>query len=434
MSSWTHLYIGDSEFSWRSFVPEFVTLLFTSDEYIAETAVDDDGDELEYYWHRFASNVGKVKARLEEIGISLQLLRDLHHAYFRFDPDEYRESLEFHIFSYLQEKYGRDKADRWVPKFTQRLMRRIPQLSVDDEFLHALAASTRRGSRQSKIDLMRRFVEEIHAGRVKPPGMPSDPVEIRRLGLREFLSKDPFVTAPNDLDDSESSEIFMVYPVSISIFASESHIPIELDISEMIESEKALTRHEVDEFLDGNRAALKLRVDFTKTAFAGLTRRNVGQFLATGAALKGRNSKETGDVLEDFVAQLFQEDPSFTIRRQIKTGDEEIDLVILNRQIDPFWQALNSPLLFVECRNRKRKVRALDVRDFEVKLQNAGSLCRLGVMVSRSGFSKECVHAVQRASREGYRIILADRAAIRVKLEQRLNIKEWIENLLLDQL
>lgn len=90
-------------------------------------------------------------------------------------------------------------------------------------------------------------------------------------------------------------------------------------------------------------------------------------------------------------------------------GDEEIDLVVKNNVERPFWNALDSPLLFVECKNWSSSVGASEVRDFEMKLLNHGPLARLGFFVAPGGFTEGARTELRRGGRSDHTVVLVDR-------------------------
>jgi len=81
-----------------------------------------------------------------------------------------------------------------------------------------------------------------------------------------------------------------------------------------------------------------------------------------------QSKNEKGQSLEDLIEVLFTSDDGLVLAdKRVSTGDEEIDLVCMNNVNRPFWLALNSPLLFVECKNWTNHVGAKEVRDLKSK-------------------------------------------------------------------
>jgi hypothetical protein len=56
----------------------------------------------------------------------------------------------------------------------------------------------------------------------------------------------------------------------------------------------------------------------------------------------------------------------------VNDGDQEIDIQVRNRNDENVWESVFDPMVFIECRNWTGSVKAKDVRDFEVKLENSG--------------------------------------------------------------
>lgn len=57
-------------------------------------------------------------------------------------------------------------------------------------------------------------------------------------------------------------------------------------------------------------------------------------------------------------------------------------MLVSNNVTRPFWIAFASPFLFVECKNWSKHVGAKELRDFEMKLRNHGTLARGGMFVA----------------------------------------------------
>lgn len=142
---------------------------------------------------------------------------------------------------------------------------------------------------------------------------------------------------------------------------------------------------------------------------------------ATDNASKGR-------VLEDLIEILFTSDNTFVFsEKRASTGDEEIDLVFINNITRPFWMALNSPLIFVECKNWNKHVGTKELRDFEVKLQNHVKLAKVGFFVSLNGFSTEVSDELKRMGRSEYHIVLIERDDIVMYLTTEIDFLDWLE-------
>lgn len=101
-------------------------------------------------------------------------------------------------------------------------------------------------------------------------------------------------------------------------------------------------------------------------------------------------TKTRGDALEALVEALVKtEEPELrVVEKNFRTKEEEIDLVVTNGLRDPFWIALGSPLILIECKNWKSKPGVPELRIFESKMKDRGALCRIGIFVSMSGFAE----------------------------------------------
>lgn len=105
---------------------------------------------------------------------------------------------------------------------------------------------------------------------------------------------------------------------------------------------------------------------------------------------KAMTTKSRGDLLEDLVEALVRtEMPDLDIvERNFRTRGEEIDLIVSNGLSHPFWIAHQSPLIIFECKNTSTKIGVPELRILESKISDRNAVCRIGVFVSMSGFTR----------------------------------------------
>jgi hypothetical protein len=441
MGSFSYLYIGSKQFSWRSLIPPVACLLFDEIDYKSRL-VQLEPDEVEesqssYLEHVLVTTCGEARRRLERLGIVRNLLREIHFTYFGFNFGSYVESLDFRVVRYLRAKHGEALDDRYTERFEKRLLRRVECLSHDEEFERVLSASRCEGNSADYLARLEAILKELKQRGPEDRGSTAiDSVKFHRDFLLEFLHEDHYVDPQNELEESAPFDIATLYSVGLCVFASDQSVPVELNFGELVQQEEPLDPKEISEMLLDNQRLLAIRTSHAQAAFGALAIRPSEASAANPSeqlTARTRTTREKGDILEKSVVEIFSQEHGFGVRNKYHRGDEEIDLVIINRQPDPFWQGLQSPVIIAECRNRLAKVRARDLREFEVKLRNSGHLCRLGLMVSTSGFTRECSAVIKRLSREGYRIILIDQKSLNHRLAENVSTKDWLETLILDQ-
>lgn len=138
-----------------------------------------------------------------------------------------------------------------------------------------------------------------------------------------------------------------------------------------------------------------------------------------------------GLFLENIMSLLFSDNSSIeVVNKRVSTDDEEIDLVIKNSIESPFWQAFDSPLFFVECKNWSKPVGSKDIRDFEIKLQNHSKLVKIGFFVSLNGFTSEVKSELKRCCRENYHVVPLTRVNIEEFLKTEKQFYAWLEDLI----
>lgn len=121
------------------------------------------------------------------------------------------------------------------------------------------------------------------------------------------------------------------------------------------------------------------------------------------------SSAERGRLLERLIELVFTANRHYElVDKRVSTGDEEIDIVVKNGVDTPFWNALQSPLFFIECKNWSSPVGAKELRDFEGKLRNHARLVKVGFFVSMNGFTREVSSELKRGSREQQHLVLIE--------------------------
>lgn len=168
-------------------------------------------------------------------------------------------------------------------------------------------------------------------------------------------------------------------------------------------------------------AVLMEHEDEVRRRAGALRIRNLLNELPTAAT-----NERKGHLLEDLVATIFEVEPNFVVaKRRYNLGDQEIDLVVRNHVNNPFWVALNSPLLLVECKNWNAPVGTGEIRDFGTKLRDH-PIARVGFFVAINGFSREVTGALTGARREPYHLVPLDGADLRELVDEGLDVVEWL--------
>jgi len=110
------------------------------------------------------------------------------------------------------------------------------------------------------------------------------------------------------------------------------------------------------------------------------------------------DSNVKGRLLEELMCKFFECIKDFSIIDRLKTETEEIDLVILNKSTEPFWQK-ESQLILVECKNWSSKCGKNELVIFKEKIKNRRNRSKLGFFISWNGFtetfSKEDIRTAQ---------------------------------------
>jgi hypothetical protein len=107
------------------------------------------------------------------------------------------------------------------------------------------------------------------------------------------------------------------------------------------------------------------------------------------ALIKEPHKNKKGKRLEEFSTQLFSFDQGLVVDSvNHPTENEEIDLILKNKINDPFWIQLNSPFIFIECKNWSSSVGSPEIKLFKSKVDDHKNVVRVGFMISVNGFAK----------------------------------------------
>jgi Holliday junction resolvase-like predicted endonuclease len=217
--------------------------------------------------------------------------------------------------------------------------------------------------------------------------------------------------------------------------ASDPEAQVDLEVSEIVEDEASLRALHIDlAFM------LLHKVDVYERVFKALSEResdvrdryNRQRARAQLETLDAAASpQQRGDALEQLMAVIFSLPPELEVReRNYRSANEEIDIVLKNNVPRPFWQALNSPLIFVECKNWQQKIKADVVNRFERKLKNHAPQARVGILVAPKGFTAGARAAIRDGAKESVLIVPVERADLDALAKDGRSILDWMENLL----
>lgn len=146
------------------------------------------------------------------------------------------------------------------------------------------------------------------------------------------------------------------------------------------------------------------------------------------SAIDGFTTKARGDILESLVEALIKtEEPELqVVEKNYRTAQEEIDLIATNRLQDPFWIAHHSPLLFVECKNWKKKPGVPELRVFESKMQDKGAVCRIGIFVSMQGFTRTFLQRLATSQKNDGIIFAVSGDDIKDLVHRKVRLTDWL--------
>jgi Restriction endonuclease len=140
------------------------------------------------------------------------------------------------------------------------------------------------------------------------------------------------------------------------------------------------------------------------------------------------STKVRGDALESLVEALLRtEEPELKVlEKNFRTQQEEIDILLSNSLSDPFWLALGSPLIIIECKNWKTKPGVPELRILESKIIDRGAICRVGIFVSMSGFAQTALDRLRDFQSDGGIIFAVNGEDLESLITSKTRLTEWL--------
>lgn len=450
MGHYAQLYIDRFYLSWKSYVPTFLTFLFKEGDFYVVRDPDDPDWPEEIGFRTTCRHSIDI---LERNGYSIEFFASVYEFFESELHDYYAEGAKQQII----ENSDRELDEKQVTAALAAHLAEFPSLT-----------------RQQELEDFLKFLGVLLASDFKTPPF-DEPVRLKFQDEREYEippSEYLFAKRFEDLRiiDFENLQMYVHdkplkfppwilklcglfdddylfhYPEVVSlmfvrlVLASVSpDAEIKLDLHDIIEIEGSPEEQErgIREFHSSLAYSLVEKVNLYNRVFQSLFR-NESQVRERYIKSECRDllsscdaastSSEKGRILERLTELLFTANRLFElVDKRVSTGDEEIDLVVKNNVDRPFWNALQSPLFFIECKNWKVPVGAKELRDFEGKLRNHAKLAKVGFFVSINGFTSEVKTELKRAGRGEQHVVLLDRSDLDEYLRGSDDFFPWLE-------
>lgn len=138
-----------------------------------------------------------------------------------------------------------------------------------------------------------------------------------------------------------------------------------------------------------------------------------------------------GKLLEEFSKLFFSFEGGLIVDSvNFRTENEEIDLILKHKIDDPFWSQINSPFIFVECKNWSSKVGSDEVKLFKSKVTDHGNLTRIGILISVNGFTEGIDTEQIRVVKEDKILCAIEGKDIETFLNSKMSLTEFLEELI----
>ena len=117
---------------------------------------------------------------------------------------------------------------------------------------------------------------------------------------------------------------------------------------------------------------------------------------------------QKGQALEEAVFLCLESIPGFSVSRRPRNVAKEIDLVVRNESVDPYWGKFR-PYILVECKNWSKPIgRGEAVDPFVRKLERHRAAVGVGLLVALHGFTKPSRDEIASIQRENLFIVPLD--------------------------
>ncbi len=110
-------------------------------------------------------------------------------------------------------------------------------------------------------------------------------------------------------------------------------------------------------------------------------------------------SNEKGKVLEVLVEQMFSSVDGFSVRKNVRTKNEEIDLIVTNESTSEFWKK-DEQYIIVECKNWSTKCDRKEYNILQSKIENRNHRVKSAYLISWNGFTEGFDSEMLRNSKE----------------------------------
>jgi Holliday junction resolvase-like predicted endonuclease len=432
----TYLQIGDRcTFTWRKHANELPRMLFEYDQLHVRMEDVEEGDQS--YSVKFSATVGEVLETLAKTGLgwnaavsAYAAVRVEHgQAYGAYMGDRRFDGMDWERLKGELDEFARRPAELDL----LRLGELMKMQSEDEE--------------EPDIVLLESLINEERS-----PHTLIDAFEAYKAAMKHGVEgKYEILRAVESLILLQRDAPLLAWPLIVCVFLRSLPLDelIELDLSDdaadisMVSSEEDARAYAAQYWQDSSKALAgtaqslarlfgvlssfdgALSTEFWAARSADL----LSQLLNLNADASAHTTKSRGDALESLVEALVRAEGAelTVIEKNFRTAEEEIDIVLSNSLADPFWVAQRSPLILVECKNWKESVGVSELRVLESKMRDRGALCRIGIFVSLSGFTKPFIEHLRRFQETGGIIFAVDGSDLAKMVEARERLTNWLK-------
>lgn len=436
MGHYSILKIGKEELAWKSEIPAYLSFLFDEEEFYCKRPYKSKGHE---YFNEigYKTTCKNAIEKLNLLGFDWQMLALVYEQFYEKLKDEFDEFL-FYDFQELFES----ETDLQIKKRVSNYYKKFPVLSREAElkdfsklFISLLNAC--HGKRESKATSIDGKIYKFNLDKTIR-GDNIDHGELSAYLYRKGTQFPPWISIIANMFEfelvMEFTEVIYVTQIKLLVEAHPHGTSVVLELSDIVDSREELTgfhnesARRLIEKIDLYNRFFKAIINRQSTLKNIYLKQNIAYLIDELVKAKKKDTYGKGKRLEEMMEHIFSSvDGLEIIDKRMSNGDEEIDLILKNNVNQSFWTSLNSPCIFVECKNWYAKVGSKEIRDFETKLLNHKKLVKVGIFVSFNGFTSEVINELKRSSRGDYHIVLITGADIKEFIHAKADVLYWLE-------
>lgn len=447
MGNYTQLFVGSFCLSYKNYVPEFLSFLFSKDDFVAVIDPSDDNFFVELGYKTQAANAMRV---LKSHGFDNAVFQEIYEFFRPILAAEFQEDVTRRLTKEVGTVAERDTVmrsnvqdlkvhsvlsrDDEMRDFTAFIKsaseaKTVPELFFPEPMMYMTFTSLTGVTYELEIEESGFFIHKYDQTKF------IDFQNLYYCAKGNSLLLPPWIEYFSNLLENfqyHYPELILLMQIYILLQVASPDDIVQLDLSDIIYDEV-----EARELYEELPKDLSEKLNLYNRVYGALlqSKEDIRIRLVKTECLnildecdQSSSAIEKGLLLERLSELIFTTNPSLQIvDKRVSTQDEEIDLILRNNVDRPFWISFQSPLFFIECKNWAKPVGSKELRDFETKLRNHGKLVRVGFFIALNGFTSAVEEELKRLGRDNFHIVLITRKHLEDYLFSGKDFFVWAE-------